>query len=123
MHALLEIAGAAVQHFALQALLTQVGQDFQGSRQGIALARGEQEVPLDTPCQHLRQKALENAFCAPCTYIDQVQVVRAEVREIGALEFIIALREHPGQEFVAKPCHGFLVVQAAGNGINCNHSQ
>ena len=111
-----------MQHLPFQPLLAQVGKDFQRGRQGVALARCEQVIALDPPGQHLRQQLPENGLRAACAHIDQIQVMRPEIREIAAFELVIALREHALQEGIAQLPDGRFIVQAGSNGVDGGHA-
>ena len=112
-----------MQDFALEPLLAQVGQDFQRCGEGIALAGSEEVIPVDALGEHLRQEGLEDSLRPAGADIDEVQGMRAEVGEIGALEFKIALREHALEEFIRQTADGRLVVQTGSDGINSNHNE
>ena len=107
-----------MQDFALEPLLTQVGQDFQRCSQGIALAGGQKVVPLGTAGQHLRQQGLENALRPAGADVDQVQGMRAEIGKIGPAEYEIPLREDALEERVGQTGDGGLVVEAGRDGID-----
>ena len=110
-----------MQDFPFQPLLAQVGKDFQRGGQGVALAAGKQVIALNATGKHLRQQGLENALGTAGTHIYQVQVMCAEVTEIGPFENIIAIRKHPCQEFITDPRHRLFIVETGSNGINTNH--
>ena len=110
-----------MQDLALEPLLTQVGKDFQRRSQGVALAGSQEIVPLGAAGQHFRQEGLEDALRTARTDVDEIQRMRAEIGEIGPAEEKISLREDSLQKSVRQLGNGRLVMQAGGNGINCDH--
>ena len=116
-----QVVRATVQHLALQAQLLQVGQDFQRSRERIALPGGEQQEAPRAAGQQVRQELLEDALGNAGPDIDQIECVGAEVGEIRSAQHVAALREHIPEEGFAEPGHRCFIVQARGNGINGCH--
>ena len=96
-----QILRAAVKHLSLKALLAKVREYFQGCCQGVAFSGCKKVIPTDTSCKHFRQKTFENALCATCTHINNIKGMRTEVLEGTSTEFIVAVREYAGEEFIA----------------------
>ena len=116
-----DVGVRAVQDLALEPLLAQVGKDFQRRGQGIALAGGQEVVPLRAAGQHFRQEGLEDSLRPAGADVDEVQGVRAEIGEIGAAQNEIPFGEHIFQELVRESGNGRLVVEARSDGINGYH--
>ena len=112
-----------MQHLSLEALLLQVGKNFQRSRQRIALSGGEKVVTFRPAGQHLRKETLEDALGPAGTYVYKVQRMASEILEVGASEVETAVRENAVEELVADFGHRLLVMQAGSDGINCYHKK
>ena len=116
-----DIRVGAMQDLPLEPLLTQVGKDFQRRSQGVALAGSQEIVPLGAAGQHFRQEGLEDALRSARADVDEIQRMRAEIREIGAAEDEIPLREYLFQELVREFGDGRLVMEARSDGIDGDH--
>ena len=102
----------AVNYFALNIVLAEVGEYLQRGSEGITFARGEQTEWSTRLLLQFRQQTTEDALRTTSANVDEVKGVAAIVAVVVTFQLVFYLQAV--EEFLRIIADGLLVVQLGG---------